>query len=91
MRLERREVWFTGRVQGVGFRYTVHRLAAGFDVSGYVENLPDGRVHLLVEGLGSESSDFVEAIREKMQANIVDVDEAKSKFTGEFASFDIRR
>ena len=39
-----------GRVQGVGFRYTVRSLAVGFDVTGFVRNLPDGRVHLVVEG-----------------------------------------
>lgn len=42
-----RQVFYTGRVQGVGFRYTVKQLAAGYEVSGWVKNLPDGRVELL--------------------------------------------
>ena len=39
-------VLFEGRVQGVGFRYTVKRIATGFEVTGWVRNLPDGRVEL---------------------------------------------
>ena len=47
---QQREIHYAGRVQGVGFRYTVRSLAARFDVTGFVRNLPDGRVHLVVEG-----------------------------------------
>jgi acylphosphatase len=43
-----KQVFYSGRVQGVGFRYSTKQLAAGFDVSGWVRNLPDGRVELLV-------------------------------------------
>src|SRR5215813_12067767 len=42
------ERFFTGRVQGVGFRYQTLQLAKGFEVSGWVMNLPDGRVQLEV-------------------------------------------
>ena len=91
MRSQRREVWFSGRVQGVGFRYTTHRLAANFDVTGFVENLPDGRVHLLVEAPPQETSAFVDAICQKMQANIVDLDQTTLAATHEFESFEIRR
>ena len=45
-----REVYYAGNVQGVGFRYTARCAAAGLDVTGFVRNLPDGRVHLVVEG-----------------------------------------
>ena len=44
-----RQIFYTGRVQGVGFRYATKRLAMGFDVTGWVRNLPDGRVELQVE------------------------------------------
>ena len=47
---EQREVYYSGRVHGVGFRYTVRSLASRLAVSGFVKNLPDGRVHLVVEG-----------------------------------------
>ena len=41
-----KQVLYSGRVQGVGFRYTVKQIASGFDVTGWVKNLPDGRVEL---------------------------------------------
>ena len=50
--IERRIVHYTGRVQGVGFRFTTCRLAESFAVAGRVKNLPDGRVRVVVEGGG---------------------------------------
>lgn len=51
-------------MQGVGFRYTVKMLAEGFDVTGTVRNLPDGRVELIAEGAKEELNAFLQAIRE---------------------------
>src|SRR5207248_2933045 len=45
----RRQCLFSGRVQGVGFRYTVKNIALQHNISGYVRNLPDGRVELVME------------------------------------------
>ena len=56
-------VHYEGRVQGVGFRYTVKNLAREYDVSGTVENLPDGRVELLASGEPGEVDAFLEGIR----------------------------
>ena len=42
------QVFYEGHVQGVGFRFTVRHIAKGFDVTGWVRNLPDGRVELQV-------------------------------------------
>lgn len=56
-------VHYEGRVQGVGFRYTVKTLAREYDVTGTVANLPDGRVELLVSGDDSEVESFLEGIR----------------------------
>jgi acylphosphatase len=60
----RLEIWYSGRVQGVGFRHTTRTVAAGFDVTGTVRNLPDGRVHLLAEGAEEELRAFRGAIRD---------------------------
>ena len=57
---ERREVLYAGHVQGVGFRYTVQRLARGYSVTGFVRNLSDGRVELVVEGESGEVDGFLE-------------------------------
>ncbi len=55
-------VIFEGRVQGVGFRYTVKELARGFEVRGWVRNLADGSVELLAVGEPSEVRDFIHEI-----------------------------
>jgi acylphosphatase len=59
-----RQVFYEGRVQGVGFRYRVRQIATGFDVTGWVRNLPDGRVELLAAGDSAEVPGFLEAIRD---------------------------
>jgi acylphosphatase len=55
---------YEGRVQGVGFRLNVCRTAAGYDVTGTVRNLPDGRVELVAEGEEEELHAFLEGIAE---------------------------
>jgi acylphosphatase len=59
-----RRVFYEGRVQGVGFRYTVRRIATGYEVVGWVKNLPDGRVELHAGGEPQEVEAFLTAIRE---------------------------
>jgi acylphosphatase len=59
-----REVSYEGRVQGVGFRYSVKELAKGFDIAGSVRNLPDGRVSVWAQGAEIEVKEFLTAIRE---------------------------
>lgn len=72
-KLERRRIYFSGRVQGVGFRYTTERLARNYDVTGYVQNLPDGRVELVVEGEWSVISEFLTAIVTELEPHIHDI------------------
>lgn len=59
-----RQVFYEGRVQGVGFRYTVKNVARGYDVIGWVKNLVDGRVELQCMGEKEEVEGFIEAIAE---------------------------
>lgn len=88
--IERREVFYSGDVQGVGFRYTARALAGRFEVTGFVRNLPDGRVELVVEGSPSEIGRFLEAIGKAMRAYIRRVEESRRPATGEFEAFEIR-
>lgn len=53
---------YSGRVQGVGFRYSVKQIAAGFDVTGWVRNLSDGTVEMLAAGAAGEVDAFIEAV-----------------------------
>jgi acylphosphatase len=66
MAIERRLVSYAGRVQNVGFRMTARRVARGFSVSGYVRNLPDGRVELVAEGEARVVDAFLAAVRSAM-------------------------
>jgi acylphosphatase len=62
------QVFYEGRVQGVGFRWTTKSMAQGFDVSGFVRNLPDGRVELQVTGDPDEVKAFLAEMRESALA-----------------------
>ena len=62
--------WFEGRVQGVGFRYQTVSVAKGFEVTGSVKNLPDGRVHLYAEGEEKEVLDFQKEVESELEAYI---------------------
>ena len=87
--LERRQAFYRGHVQGVGFRYTVRQLAAGFEVNGFVRNLTDGRVEVVAEGAPAELDRFMAAIVERMDAHIRDVKVDARLGTGEFKQFEI--
>lgn len=87
----RRTVYFSGRVQGVGFRYTTVQVAAGFRVAGYVRNLPDGRVELVAEGAPPELDRFLTAVQQAMSGCIREVAITESPATAEFRSFTISR
>ncbi len=66
-----KQVFFSGHVQGVGFRYTVKRIAKSFDVIGWVRNLADGRVELQAAGEEDELAAFFAAIAEsELRAHI---------------------
>ncbi|MFP4203781.1 MAG: acylphosphatase, partial [Opitutales bacterium] len=62
--------WFEGHVQGVGFRYQTTSVARGFDVTGTVRNLPDGRVHLYAEGAEDEVLAFQRAVEDELGSYI---------------------
>lgn len=62
--------WFEGRVQGVGFRYQTMAVAKGFEVSGFVKNLVDGRVHLYAEGEEGEVVAFQAEVESELNSYI---------------------
>ena len=69
-------VFFSGRVQGVGFRYTALQVAKEFEVAGYVANLPDGRVQLEIEGDQVVVEAFLGALQDRMHGYIRKLDRA---------------
>jgi acylphosphatase len=87
----RRDVLFHGRVQGVGFRYTARQIAGRFRVTGYVQNLPDGRVRLVTEGIPGEIDRFLAALASEMADHIRGQQVDSGPASGEFSNFDVRR
>jgi acylphosphatase len=83
-------VFFTGHVQGVGFRYQTLQVAKEFEVTGYVANLPDGRVQLEVEGSSPETSAFVAAVEARLHGYIRKTERSGSKRLPQFQGFAIR-
>lgn len=82
--------YFTGRVQGVGFRYQTLQVAKEFEVSGFVMNLPDGRVQVEGEGAAAEVRDFIIAIQERMEGYIRKVEQTETQRAAQFQGFSIR-
>ena len=83
-------VYFAGRVQGVGFRYQTLQVAKGFDVAGFVRNLPDGRVLLEVEGEADEARAFVAAVEEQLDGFIRKRERTSGRRVPQFRGFAIR-
>ena len=81
--------FFSGHVQGVGFRYQVASIAKGFDLTGYVKNLNDGRIKLLAEGHESEVLAFIEAIESELDIYIKGVDKKRGSRIRQYSSFSI--
>jgi acylphosphatase len=67
-----KQIIYSGRVQGVGFRYSTKQIASGFEVVGTVKNLPDGRVEMQVMSQDSEElEDFLAAIDESNLGSLI--------------------
>jgi acylphosphatase len=92
MSRERLHVFYSGRVQGVGFRYSTRVVACGFEVTGTVRNLSDGRVELVAEGERAELEGFRRAIQDSEVGRFVRQEEAAwSAAKNEFRGFEIVR
>jgi acylphosphatase len=85
-----RVVYF-GHVQGVGFRYTASHIARRHVVSGYVKNLADGTVELVVTGLKSVVDRFLDEIDNAFLDHITHKTSAAFEVTSEIEGFAIRR
>lgn len=83
---------YSGHVQGVGFRYTVKTLTHGFEVTGMVRNLEDGRVELVAEGSKEELEAFLEAIRQSEVGRFIKQEQTRwSEAASEYRGFEIMR
>jgi acylphosphatase len=90
MPLEQRVLHFSGTVQGVGFRYTAVRVARNFEVTGYIRNLPDGRVQCVLEGERDQIDGFIAELRIRMADYPHEVRQQTLPYSGAFDSFGVR-
>ena len=81
---------FSGRVQGVGFRFTTRRAASGYRVDGYVRNLPDGNVEIVAEGDRAEVKGFLDDVAGRMERYVEDVEVTWGTPTGQYEGFTVR-
>jgi len=86
----RYDVIFSGHVQGVGFRYTTRLVARNYSVTGFVQNLADGTVRLVIEGAIEEMNELLAAIKEQMADAIQDICTRREDPRGEFQGFEVR-
>ncbi len=90
MSLQQRVLHFSGNVQGVGFRFIATRTARRYDVTGYVRNMPDGRVECVVEGQKDEIDAFEQELTGAMSSFISEVSRNDAPYSGGFDDFSVR-
>ena len=83
-------VIYRGRVQGVGFRYTAASIARRFPVKGYVKNLPDGTVELVLDAFEGPSEAFLKEIDAAFDGYIDERRSEEYHLPEEFSGFGIR-
>ena len=88
--IKRIQVVYTGQVQGVGFRFTVRRIAEYLGIPGFVRNLSDGSVEVICEGEEKEIKEFLERVDDNMRGYIGGRKKKEVPLTEEITAFDIR-
>jgi acylphosphatase len=82
--------FFSGNVQGVGFRYTAQALAKRYAITGWVANLSDGRVELEIEGNLDDLNDFIKSLQEEFSGYIKNVNLEQLSYRGHYHDFSIK-
>ena len=86
------QVVYSGRVQGVGFRYTAKSVASGYEVVGTIRNLPNGTVELIAEGSREELEAFRDGIRDSGLGHFIENEQVGwGEATNSFRGFEIAK
>ncbi len=88
--MKRVHAYFSGLVQGVGFRYTAIRLAMRAGLTGWAKNLYDGRVEIVAEGAEEALEQFMRELREYFNTYVRNTKIEWEEATGEFTEFGVR-
>lgn len=84
-----KNIFFSGRVQGVGFRFTAARIAMRYALTGFVRNLPDGKVEMFAQGKADDISDCLRDISETFDSYIRDTKIEEMPLNPRYSSFEI--
>jgi len=87
--MKRAHVFYSGNVQGVGFRFMAVDLAMKHKIIGWVKNVSDGRVELIAEGEESSVLNFLAEIKRVLARYISEVKFNWEPATGQFKDFSI--
>ena len=86
----RKHIYYSGHVQGVGFRFTAVRVAGNYAVAGFVRNMPDGRVEMVIEGSTEQVKACISALAQAMDGYIRNTTSHEEPYEGTFKTFDVR-
>jgi acylphosphatase len=89
--VKRLVAFFSGMVQGVGFRYTTEKVARRFDITGYVQNLPDGKVEVVAEGEEQVLKEFLAGIQDSHLKHFIrNLETEWNEAQGTYTRFEIK-
>ncbi|MDP2929866.1 MAG: acylphosphatase [Candidatus Omnitrophota bacterium] len=87
---KRLHIYYSGFVQGVGFRYTAQSVACSLGIAGWVKNLSDGRVEIVCEGTGPDLNEFLDKLKDMFNLRIEDVRIEQEDSSGKLEGFEIK-
>ena len=87
--VRRMHAFFSGSVQGVGFRYTAVTRAESYPLTGWVRNLYDGRVELVAEGSVADLEEYLARLKDDMAGYVRDVEINWEAATGQYGGFNV--
>ena len=86
--MKQAHIYFSGEVQGVFFRQTAKEIADSLKISGYIKNLPDGRVELMAQSDEENINKLLDTLQNQFKIDNTDINWSNS--SQQFTSFDIR-
>ena len=87
--MKRTHIFYSGGVQGVGFRFTAIDIANSLNLTGWAKNLTDGRVEVICEGEEADINNFIERLEKEFSGYIRDKQISWSEATDKFKDFSI--
>jgi len=82
-----KHIVFLGHVQGVGFRYTAQQIAHQYHVAGFVRNLPDGTVEMLLQGPTQDIDNCLREVQDSFEGYIRDTRIEEAPFNPRYTDF----